>query len=337
MARTDAAIDRDAAVRRIAEGLGIRGTRGLRQAIVSESVQRVHDWHARYGITPSTLDEAQRLILNRTGLKIERLQGDEDIGRLAGLYRSDHPALPVQLQFEFMGDTEALVVQRKDDGRSASQFLAIVDARGHRRRRAWFAERHEPAHIIIGDTPGAVVRRRTQVEKPVPLEQVVDSVAAAVGFWEPIVRPTLRLCLTQTRSILDAFALAREMLAPEASVEASYRSFAALCGLPVVLLSTDYAPRREDSRPGGNPRKSMALRAVTVIPTAAADAVGMQIWNNFRIPPDSVIAQAYASSGFGTFDETDDLGRWTSESGRSLRSCSVRVVAQGRWAALVAT
>jgi hypothetical protein len=77
------------------------------------------------------------------------------------------------------------------------------------------------------------------------------------------------------------------------------------------------------------------LRAKTVIRNDAADAIGMNIPNNYRIPKDSVIAPASRSWAM-VRTEMDDLGRWPDSSGRTLARRPVKVTARGQWAAIVA-
>jgi hypothetical protein len=150
------------------------------------------------------------------------------------------------------------------------------------------------------------------------------------------VKPVLLAHVASGIDLLDAFDKTRIELAPGASREASFRAFTNLLPHPIVVLWCDYDCRAEDRRPGGSPSRSLALRAKTVIRNGAADAVGMQIPNNYRIPTDSVIAHASRGSWANVATESDDLGRWRDSKGRTLARCPVKVTARGKWAAIVA-
>lgn len=325
MSRRDARIDNDRDVRAAAKTLGIRAKTNLRDEIVRAAERQVETWIDELGEHPKTLDEVHRLVLNFCGVRVERIDEDSDIKRVESTYEEN--VLPIQLEFEFSRDTEALVFKNPStDGRSASRFIAVVDARGERRTRSWFAERHEPSHVLCGDKRMITVFRRTQTVRPEPLEQVVDAVAASVGFWKPIVLPVLRRQL-ECMNVLDAFDRTRSIVALGASVEASYRAFARLCEFPVVLVRSSLATRKGD-RSG----RSLALRATTVVHNAAAETVGMRIPQNYRISPGSVIQRAH--SNFGTLSADDDLGYWKDSTGRTLEPCRVHVIARDAWAAV---
>lgn len=326
MSRRDERIDNDPQVQAAARTLGIRAKAGLREAIVRAAEAKVVSWIDDLGEELAELDDLQRLILNRSGVRIVRINEDGDIAAVEKTY--NRRVLPVQLELEFSQDTEALVFKNpSSDARSAAQLIAVVDARGDRRARAWFAERHEPSHVLCGDRGlGTVAFRRTITDRPEPIEQVVDAVAAVVGFWAPIVRPVLARELAKG-DVLDAFDRTRAALAPDASIEASYRAFTRLCAHPLVLLRCDYAARR-----GDDDGRSIALRAKTVIFNAAADDAGVRVPVNYRVPSDSIIALAHSSGAAMHGD--DDLRRWKDSKGRALDACKVRISTRGSWAAL---
>lgn len=323
-------IDADPTVRAAAEQLGIPGSRMLLSAICDATEHQVHKWIDELGESPATLDDVHRIVLNRSRVRIERIECDEDLKRVESKLKA--LSVPVQLQFEFARDTEAVVVRNDSaDTRSSSQYLAVVDARGDRIHRAWFGERHEPSHIVSRDPSAKVLSRRTKVERPEPIEVVVDAVAARIGFWEPVVLPVFNNELSRQPTVLEALEATKGVLAPGASVEATYRALARFCPRPLVILRSGEGCRTADR--DSDPAKSWALRAQTVIRNEMAPSVGMQVWRNYRIPTDSVIASAISRWPV-VLSEEDNLGRWTSESGRSLASHPVRVTAKGSWATI---
>lgn len=330
-------IDEDAIVKEVAEKLHIKSKTNLRDSICSVAEEKVDSWMSTYSISPKTLEDVQQAILNKIGLRIERIETDEDFERIQTKYLSEEKTLKIQLELEFNNDTEALVFKRNKKSLSASNYLAVVDARGSRLSRAWFAERHEPGHLIIPDPTANVVWRRTTVERPEPIEQIVDAVASLTGFWEPIVKPQLDKALASSDSILEAFDQVKNELAANASIESSYRAFVRLVDFPLILLRSDYDCRAEDKQPNGNPLNSLALRAKTIIWNDLAKNNGMQIWRNMRIPEESVISLSHSeSSSNKILSEADNLNRWKSEkSGRSLPSCGVQVFSRNNWAAIV--
>jgi hypothetical protein len=318
-------IDADAGVQAIARGLGVQQGRDLGVAIRDVVVGRVEGMLRELQYEPNTIDELRDLVHHQTGLHVVRIRSDEELKAAQEEYADDLRGLPTQLSFEFAADTEALVVRRRTkDQRSNSRFLALVDARGDRESRAWFGDWHESSHTLVPDPGNNAVLRRTRRERPEPVEQVIDLVAAGIAFWAPLVKPVLLANVASGIDLLQAFERTRLELAPDASREASFRAFA------------DYDCRAADRKPGGNPTSSLALRAKTVIRNGAADAIGMQIPNNYRIPADSVITYTWRGSWATVSTENDDLGRWRDSTGRTLARCPVKVTARGKWASIVA-
>lgn len=332
MSRESKRIDQDPEVRAIADALGLRGP-DLKAKICGAAVERVIRRMDALRIDPERLDDVQTLVLDLTRLRILRIDVDEDLERFSSRLKQDHPALPVQLEFEFARNTEALVYRNGRADPRAASYTAVVDARGARRFRAWFAERHEPAHLLIPDPANRTAWRRTTVERPEPVEQVVDEIASRVGFWEPIVLPVLRGALASEPSVLDAFDATREALCPGASQEASYRAFTRLTPFPLCMLRVDLACRKGDPE---NDDGSLALRARTVLWNHAADEARIRVWPNFRIPAHSVIHDARDDVFGRTHEGDDDLAEWRTESGQPLARFRrpVRVTARGFWATI---
>ena len=330
-------IDADAGVQAIARGLGIQQSRDLGLAIRDVVVGRVEGMLHELQYEPNTVDELRDLVHHQAGLHVVRIRSDEDLRAAQEEYAEDLRGLPTQLSFEFASDTEALVVRRQTkDQRSNRRFLALVDARGERENRAWFGDWHESTHTLVPDPGNSAVLRRTRRERPELVEQVIDLVASGIAFWAPLVKPALQAYVASGIDLLDAFDKTRIALVPGASREASFRAFTNFLPQPIVVLWCDYDCRAEDRKPGGSRARSLALRAKTVIRNGAADAVGMHIPNNYRIPVDSVIAHAWRGSWASVGAESDDLGRWRDSNGRTLARCPVKVTARGKWAAIVA-
>lgn len=330
MSRRGVAIDRDPAVRTLAEAMGIQQPRGLLREIPKLAVARVEGWIDTCGFNPQSIEELHRLVLSQTQLRIERIETDADLERIGDSYAGDRLAIGRQLLlFEFEeGNTEALVFRRRD-----ARYVAVVDARGDRRYRAWFSSWHEPSHLIVPDAGAKVLSRRTQVVRPEPLEQVIDAVASAVGFWEPIIEPVLVRALRSSRSVIDAFEAVRLKCVPEASRESTYRALARMVSFPLVVLRVAHGCRRGD-RSAEEKRKSFALRAQTVISNEFARARKMDVWRNYRIPRESVIAAAVEGGSLEPLVEMDQLENWTDSHGRRLGPCAVRITAQGSWATM---
>jgi hypothetical protein len=322
-------VDRDPAVRALAERLGVRVHSGLAGEIRRVVIDSVERQFADYGIEPRTLDEVLEVTAQLHGMEFVHVEDDSDFDRIESNYGAELPALERQLSFEFRDSTEAVVIRRRPrDPRSGSRYLAVVDARGERANKAWYGARHEAVHVVVPDDANKQMYRKTRAERPEPFEQVIDHIASRLGFWQPIVGPVLQECLRTSADVLDGFERARAALAPRASKEACYRAFAELVREPLLIVWTDVATKKN-----GDPRTA-AQRVRTVIANDAARKTGLFIPENYRVPPHSVMAQSFGAPWAMPARDVDRLDRWTSSSGGRLAAVAVEVVARGRWAAM---
>ncbi len=327
MSKNDDRIDADPVVRQIATAMGSRATRNLKDDIVARAVGRVERWMKEASVEPERLDDVHDLICNMTRVKIVRVNNDYELERAKAELP---PAVPVQLDLEFGAETEAVVVKRDGADHRGSQFIAIVDARGNRASRAWFAERHEPSHLIIPDKGAGAIWRRTKAERPEPLEQVVDAVASAIGFWPDLVRRQITASRSDAETLLEALEHSHMMLAPGASKASAYLALIAHVEHPTLVVWSDVAPRRGKVIDPS----TYALRIQTILANDAARRHGLTIWENFRVPPDSAIAIARGDA-LGTLHvQMDNLARWPTTSGRPLPSATVHVTARAGWATI---
>lgn len=309
------AIDRDPKVHALAAAMGIEQSRHLLSDIPKRACEQVEEWIARCGFEPASIDELHRLVLSQTRLRIERIETDSDLERITNAYEPEQPAIGTQLELEFeQGKTEALVLQRSPNDH---QYLAIVDARGDRRHRAWFSGWHEPSHLVVPDPEARLLFRRTQVHRPEPLEQVIDAVASSIGFWEPIIRPALVRALRSHETALEAFDTVRDACVPEASRESTYRALAAMVDFPLVVLRVGYGGRRGNVTVTDR-LESFALRAQTVIRNSLAEGQKLMVWPNFRIPRHSAIAAAFEQPPPRPLVQHDRLENWTDSTGNRL-------------------
>lgn len=328
----DSWFDNDVIIQGAAHALGLRGSRGLRSAIVRSSVERIQGWAEEFGIAFTGVEDVLELVKNQTRVETVRVESDEQLAEIARQYSRDVATRQVQLEFEFNRmNTEALVFQRDQQARSAPKFVAVVDARGDRVNRAWFGERHEPTHLLIRDPSTGLVWRRRGADKPTPVERLVDDVASEIGFWAPFVEPLVREELRRGGPVLEAFERLRAAIAPEASRAASYRAFARYVETPLLIVYCKESCRKADEKLG-RLSGSWALRVADAIESPSARRESLFIPDNYRIPTHSCIHSS-VRSGLPLVED-DNLWLWTDSSGSRRPAVRVRVYADGAWACL---
>jgi len=98
------------------------------------------------------------------------------------------------------------------------KYVAVIDCRGPKRHRFYFTKCHEIAHILLMTDQRRIVFRRTHEEQNHPEEELVDRIAARVGFFPPLLQPYTIAPLS-----FDVINQIVSDLGPEASWESAVR------------------------------------------------------------------------------------------------------------------
>jgi hypothetical protein len=104
---------------------------------------------------------------------------------------------------------------------------------------------------------------------------------------------------------------------------------------PCILLQAELALNKEEALAqsqtgfGFHKGPKQSLRAVHVTVNTAAREMGLQFFEKWRVPPNSVIADVFANGGYAEADE--DLDWWSASSGKRLASQPVCVKAKRTW------
>jgi hypothetical protein len=88
------------------------------------------------------------------------------------------------------------LIDNPKPGKGGRDYLAIIDARGPRKARAYFTAWHELAHLLLYPPRQLVLEgcRRTPTDdakQKDPVESAVDQIAGLLAFWEPLFMPAL--------------------------------------------------------------------------------------------------------------------------------------------------
>ena len=301
-------------VQQLAHDLGLSRRGDSLVQIRQYALDRVRGALAAFPGPVADLDTLRRVLADRFRLRVEFINADADIERIADEQADFHRWLARRLHEEFVeGETEGITLERDDWNPVRFRYLAVVDARGRQASRAFFTAIHEITHLLVHPeqmafpgfrrTPSAV-----EISKD-PLESVVDHVAGHVGFYAPVFRPTLDDAIRRegdfTFACLDA---ARLSTTPPPSLQATALASISLVSDPVLFLHVDLARKKAEERALRSGQHSFDfaerppkpdLRAVTAAPNEAAKRGGLVIHPHIRVPARSMISQA--------FDETDDV------------------------------
>jgi hypothetical protein len=333
---------------KLAKDLGLPHRGDCLADIRGFAMKRVEQIVAESPVSVDNLEVLRRIVADKFRVKLEFIYEDADVERIAAKYPSFHGGLLPRLQREFLtDDTEGITLERDEWEPFQFRYLAVIDARGDRGARAYFTAWHELTHLLIHpeQLPFPGFRRSpppAAIAKD-PLESVVDHVAGNVAFYPPFFGPVVTAEVQRERTFnFGVVETARAAAAPSASLFAATMASINYAPAPTLFVAVNMALRKDEERANRSPQQAFdfahrelaeRLRAVTVVQGGLASGSSFAIHRNMRIPDQSVLAQAYASSVDVTLTADEDQSWWeASERGR-LDPLSLRVhaVRRGRF------
>ena len=291
------------------------------------------------------LDTLRAVVANKFGVHLEFLTEDSDVLRVGQRYQDFHRHLPRRLQEEFVrGNTEGITLKRENWDPIQFQYLAVVDARGPRSYRAFFTAWHEITHLIVHpeQLPFPGFRRAPnddEIHKD-PIERVVDYVAARIGFYPPLFAPILEDAVRTAGSFsFRALDLARQAATPNPSLHATALAGIRFTSEPTVFLTAELACRAAEARALRSPQQTFDfarvepefdLRAVSLATNEAARQSRLAIHPNIRVPPNSVISQAFERSEDQDLRQLENQDWWETSKNGALPELRLDVQATRR-------
>ena len=292
-----------------------------------------------------SLEMFRRVVADKCSVRLEFIRDVADVARITKRYASFHPDLGRRLEQEFVvGTTEGITLERDEPDHRRFRYLAVIDARGGRAARAYFTAWHEITHLMIHPDqlpfPGF---RRSPVEAEIPkdpIESVVDHVAGHLGFFPTLFTPILQSAIREHGYTFRALESARNGIDPLPSLFSTAMASLHHIARPLVLVKVDLAYKSAELRGLQSGQQAFdfvvpattKLRAVKVVPNDIAREAGIAIRQNMRIPPDSVLQQAFDNTGEIDFTTVEDQSWWEASVGGKLPHLSLSVHAVRRGA-----
>jgi hypothetical protein len=309
-------------VRAVASQLGVTLRADPTALIVDRCVQRVAAWADELGPVDS-LEGLLDVVCEKLRLRFELLESDEDVGLIRAKYLKARELAFADLDREFNATTDAVVFRLRNAPEwSNVRYVAVVDGRGHKRYRIWFSKWHEVAHLLA-EPQTKFVYRRTQAFKREPVERLMDQIAGALAFYEPLFVPQLvehRLLERVPRlAELASFAQSEH---PYASLQATIGAAIKHHRVPLVLVEAKLALKSGEKQ-GAKPR----LRAVTSTHNPAALRKKIFVHRNMRVPERSIIAAVFANQRSAENRSSVECLSWWESAGESLSARPMRVEA----------
>ena len=266
-------------------------------------------------------------IASKLGMIFVIVSSDDDLQQLRREYgaRREFGAAKLARELEApdcFGGTFALKIPCR-----GIRYVAVIDCRGPKQYRSYFTKCHEIAHIFLMTKQQLLVFRRTHEEQNHPEEQLVDRVAARIGFF-----PVLLRSYTVVPLSFDLINQIISEICPEASWDSASRGVINAWPFPAARLIAKLRVKRseEDQRDQGLlasiPPKAARLRMDSVVVNDSGERVGIALFQNMRVPEDSIITRVFHGEAPGEAHE--NLSSWESTSKGRLPSLPIRVIAR---------
>lgn len=339
------ALDDHPQIHSLARELGIiPGPKPVAQ-ITEYALHRVEEFVE--GSQVDSLGFLLKWVANKLSMKIEFIKTDDDIDRIIDEYQDFHSTLAATLRDEFFElTTEGITLVREEHEPGFFRFLAIVDARYERGNRAYFTAWHEVSHILVHPKPATIqILRRTPTspkEGSDPLERIVDNVAGHVAFWRPLFEPVLLESISVCGGLsFEAIERTRLIATPTASLLSTATGAIRMVANPalVITIELNLKVAEEEEINSGVMRLPFdsgpqpCPRVVSTIANSAGGGNSFAIRKKMRVPPNSVLMQAFESEIDIVLQAEEDQFWWeTSQKGPLPRMpMMVHAVRRGRF------
>lgn len=200
-------------------------------------------------------------------------------------------------------------------------FVSVIDCRGEKAARSYFTKWHEIAHLLTLTQQLRLVFRRTHnsIGGEDPEERLMDRIAGRFGFYAPVFHRIVRSGI----SFAEIERLRLE-LCPEASSQAAIINFTKNWPTPCILIKAEM---------GFNNREKLlmkqaafdfleqpqpVIRAVRATPNEKGREIGFHLFENMRVPEESIISLAY-QNGDAPNEAVEDMSWWAGQTARPIK------------------
>lgn len=329
-------LDQEPDVIDLAHELGLSGRGNPLEAVVGHCLDRIGCWLTSDGPV-STIGELESVVAQRLHMVFEEVETDEALDSVIRKYVKFGEGVFTYLKHDLDGDTFGATYRRDKVPLDApDRLVVIIDCRGDKGPRRFFTRWHEIAHFLV-EPEGKEVESPVRRASDSPLERLMDEIAAHAGFYEPIFGPIFdREMAGHPRLTFQVADTVRRRFCATASFQSTLFACLRRLTTPVVYVEASVAHKAEherEIRQGGQwlfeeTRPEAQLRAVQVVPNAAAQKAKLFIAPKMRIPGSSVIHRLFDDKSGGEDLGQENLSTWEYSKGKRLADQAVWIEAK---------
>jgi hypothetical protein len=333
-------LDADGRIIRLARDLGLRGLGGPVAQVIDYCNRRIATLAGGREIT--SLAQLQDVVARMLNLEFEEIHRVADIERIVQKYAVclKDPAF-ASIRTQFNEDTFGTMFRRRTSlPTEPPRYVAVIDCRGPKANRRFFTRWHEIAHLLtLPPREGAPVKRCSI--KRNPTEQLMDRIAASVGFYDPLFKPIVEQ-LVQERGGLTFEGVESVRLAhcPMASFQSTLIACVTRAPCPALYLEARLGyKKRELERLDERQLRLFAMdepeariRIAQVSASDPARKLRLRIDRNLEVPAESILARLLSepddAPGTRNAAGVESLTLWRHSDGKALGSTNIRIEAR---------
>lgn len=282
--------------------LGIEPIDGVLAATEDRVRRMLRDFEASVGECQS-LSLLCDLVASTLRTQFVLVRTDAELLSLRTKYLQQGETGFARLDADLAGESYGVTIRLLHPEPWGMQFISVIDCRGEKRHREFYTKWHELAHLLILTDQLRLVFRRTHEERSNPEEQLVDLIAGRCGFHRDVIERHASGDLDLER--LDRF---REQLCPDASRQAATIGLVNAWPRPCVLVHATLSLKANEERSAAG-SSTAKLRAAHISVNDAARELGIVLFRNIRVPPQSVISRVFDGDEDAASD-VENLAWW---------------------------
>jgi hypothetical protein len=305
---------------KLAKDLQLRASRDPVAAILHYCDRRISEFLSDMGECNS-LSEMLEWVANKVGTVFKIVRNDADLHRIQEEFLNRGEKCFANLERDLSPEVFGITYRRQNGMEWEPAFVSVIDCRGVKGARAYFTKWHEIAHLLTLTQQLRLVFRRTHssVSGEDPEERLMDMIAGRFGFYAPVFHKIIENGIS-----FGEIERLRTELCPEASLQATIINLVRYWPTPCILIKAEIGfNAREESqlRQGAfdfvEPPQAV-LRAVRATANDKARDIAFQLFENMRVPVDSVINRVF-QNGHTLEESIEDLSWWSGLPKRKIK------------------
>jgi hypothetical protein len=321
-------LDNKPQIWKLAVDLGLGSTSRPVSEILSHVKRRVRNVALKFSST--TLNDLLTATAEEVCTIFKEIHSNQDLENLKSTYFAQGETGFANLHNELDSQGYAITFKRISPAKWDRAYVSVIDCRGDKAFRAYFSKWHELAHLLTLTQQTRLVFRRTHATAIVDAEEgLMDLIAGEVGFLADFIP-----CHSFGDISFEMIESIRRQVSPDASYQAASIGIVRALPRPCILLEARLGLKKSEERNTAQLRLAIpvnaepmpSLRAVHATTNQAARDIGIFLPNNWKVPPESVIASVFEFGGSARAQE--NLGWWRTSSGARLPNRPVAVEAR---------